>query len=146
MEFPLMVRTHPPPLMENKTWSKNAFNHLKQTLKSTCFFAIIWPPPPILVFPPPCLPSRGTPNQLNMFLIVELKIKDWKTENFFCPWGELNFFAKVGDRLWWVNKSWSPLRQFKILNFDFWYFWPTQLWNPDKLPPLFGTLWSRKYG
>ena len=29
----------PPPLMEQKTtWSKTGLNHLKQTLKSTCYF------------------------------------------------------------------------------------------------------------
>ena len=44
--------SHPPPLMEKKTWSENAVNRLKWILKSTCFFTSIRPHSPLLDSPP----------------------------------------------------------------------------------------------
>ena len=47
--------THPDSLMEKnepqKTWSKNALDHLKWILKSTCFFTFMRPTSPLLVSP-----------------------------------------------------------------------------------------------
>ena len=43
--FPFTEKTN------KKTWSKNAFNHLKWMLKSSCFFTLMRPISPLLVSP-----------------------------------------------------------------------------------------------